>query len=180
LHDNGKIPADNPFVDNAGSKSAVFSYGHRNPQGLSIDPNTQVIWSHEHGPRGGDEVNVITKGSNYGWPVISYGINYNGSTFTDKTKMKGMEQPALHWTPSIAPSGMIYVSSDKYPAFNGKFLVGSMKFNHLVLLSIKGEQVVKQEKVFDDIGRVRSLLQGNDGYIYVGIDGVGVKRLTPE
>ena len=94
--------------------------------------------------------------------------------------MKGMEQPALHWTPSIAPSGMIYVSSDKYPLLAGKFLVGSMKFNHLVLLTIKGEQVVKQEKVFENIGRVRSLLQGRDGFIYVGIDGVGIKVLTPD
>mgnify|MGYP006133726829 CR=1 FL=1 len=180
LHDDGKIPSDNPFLDKNGGKSAIFSYGHRNPQGMSIDPNTKNIWSHEHGPRGGDEVNIIKKGTNYGWPVISYGINYNGTKLTDKTEMSGMKQPALYWTPSIAPSGMIYVSSDKYPSFKGKFLIGSMKFGYLVLLTIKDEQVVSQEKVFEGIGRARSLMQGKDGYIYVGIDGVGIKRLNPE
>ena len=180
LHEDGRIPSDNPFSNKAGLKSAIFSYGHRNPQGMSIDPITKNIWSHEHGPRGGDEVNVIKKGANFGWPAISYGINYNGTTLTDKTKMQGMEQPALYWTPSIAPSGMIYVSSDKYPSLKGKFLVGSMKFDHLVLLTIEDVQVVSQEKLFEDIGRARSLMQGKDGYIYVGIDGVGIKKLIPE
>lgn len=180
LHDDGKIPSDNPFIDKQGAKSAIFSYGHRNPQGLSIDPKTNNIWSHEHGPRGGDEVNLIKKGANYGWPIISYGINYNGTTFTDKTHLNGMEQPALYWTPSIAPQDMLYITSDKYPALKGKFLIGSMKFSHLVLLNIQGEQVISQEKVFEDIGRVRSLMQGNDGYIYVGIDGVGIKKLVPQ
>ncbi|MBL4822333.1 MAG: PQQ-dependent sugar dehydrogenase [Colwellia sp.] len=179
LHDDGRVPSDNPFLDQHGVKSAVYSYGHRNPQGMSIDPHTKNIWSHEHGPRGGDEVNVIKKGLNYGWPVISYGINYNGTILTDKTKKIGMVQPALYWLPSIAPSDMIYVSSDKYPTLKGKFLIGSMKFNHLVLLTIAGEQVIRQEKVFADIGRARSLLQGKDGYIYVGIDGLGIKRLIP-
>lgn len=180
LHDDGRVPLDNPFLAKNGYKSAIFSYGHRNPQGMSIDPRTNNIWSHEHGPRGGDEVNLIKKGANYGWPEISYGINYNGTTLTDLTKKNGMTQPALYWVPSIGPSDMIYISSDKYPALKGRFLVGSMKFSHLVLLTIKDEQVISQEKVFEDIGRVRSLLQGKDGYIYVGIDGVGIKRLTPE
>ena len=179
LHDDGRVPSDNPFLTQAGLKSAIYSYGHRNPQGMSIDPVTNNIWSNEHGPRGGDEVNIIKKGANYGWPVISYGINYNGTSFTDKTQMQGMEQPALQWTPSIAPSDMIYISSDKYPTLKGKFLVGSMKFGHLVLLTIQGEQVISQEKLFEDIGRTRSLMEGKDGYIYVGIDGVGIKRLTP-
>jgi len=179
LHDDGRIPSDNPFLDQNGAKSAIFSYGHRNPQGLGIDPRTKKIWSHEHGPRGGDEVNIIKKGANYGWPEISYGINYNGTKLTAKTQQSGMAQPALYWSPSIAPSDMIYISSDKYPLLKGKFLVGSMKFNHLVLLTIEGEQVFSQEKVFENIGRARSLLQGKDGYIYVGIDGVGIKKLTP-
>jgi glucose/arabinose dehydrogenase len=180
LNDDGTIPTDNPFVNKQGAKTAIFSYGHRNPQGLSIDPRTKIIWSHEHGPRGGDEINVIKKGANYGWPEISYGINYNGSTLTEITKKSGMAQPALYWTPSIAPSDMIYVSSDKYPLFKGKFLVGSMKFAHLVLLTVDGDKVINQEKVFEDIGRARSLLQGTDGYIYVGIDGAGIKKLIPE
>ena len=180
LHDDGRIPSDNPFLDQNGAKSAIFSYGHRNPQGLSLDPHTKNIWSHEHGPRGGDEVNMITKGANYGWPEISYGINYNGTKLTDKTQQSGMAQPALYWSPSIAPSDMIYISSNKYPLLKEKFLVGSMKFDHLVLLTIKGEQVISQEKVFEEIGRTRSLLQGIDGYIYVGIDGVGIKKLMPK
>jgi glucose/arabinose dehydrogenase len=180
LHDDGTVPSDNPFLDKNGLKSALFSYGHRNPQGMSIDPRTKNIWSHEHGPRGGDEVNLIKKGVNYGWPEISYGINYNGTTLTDKTEKIGMAQPIIYWTPSIAPSDMIYVSSNKYPSLKGKFLLGSMKFGHLVLLTIEDEQIVSQEKVFEDIGRVRSLLQGTDGYIYVGIDGVGIKKLMPK
>ncbi len=180
LHDDGSVPVDNPFVTNKGAKSAIYSYGHRNPQGLSIDPISNTIWSHEHGPRGGDEVNVIKKGKNYGWPIISYGINYNGTTFTNNTEKMGMAQPALYWKPSIAPSGLIYITSNKYPSLKGKFLIGSLKFNHLVLLTIKNEQVVSQEKVFEDIGRVRSLLHGKDGYIYVGIDGEGIKKLLPK
>lgn len=180
LHTDGTVPLDNPFISQNGAKTAIFSYGHRNPQGLAIDPRSNNIWSHEHGPRGGDEVNLIKKGENYGWPKVSFGINYSGTTFTDKTHMPGMTQPALYWSPSIAPSDMIYVTSDKYPTLKGKFLVGSLKFNHLVLLAIKDEQVISQEKVFENIGRARSLLQGNDGYIYVGIDGVGIKRLVPE
>jgi glucose/arabinose dehydrogenase len=179
LHDDGTIPLDNPFLAKNGAKFAIYSYGHRNPQGLSIDPLSNTIWSHEHGPRGGDEVNVIKKGINYGWPEISYGINYNGTTLTDKTKQIGMAQPALYWTPSIAPSGMIYVSSNKYPSLQGKFLVGSMKFKHLVSLTIKDEKVIHQDKIFEGIGRVRSVLQGKDGFIYVGIDGLGIKKLIP-
>lgn len=179
LHDDGRVPSDNPYIDEQGAKTAIFSYGHRNPQGMSIDPRTNNIWSHEHGPRGGDEVNVIKKGQNYGWPVISYGVNYSGTTFTDRTEQSAMAQPALYWKPSIAPSGMIYISSNKYPSLKGKFLVGSLKFDHLVLLTIEGEQVVSQEKVFEHIGRTRSLLQGEDGYIYIGIDGVGIKILVP-
>jgi len=180
LHDDGRVPSDNPFLNKDGSNSAVFSYGHRNPQGMSLDPRTNTIWSHEHGPRGGDEVNVITKGVNYGWPIISYGINYNGTKLTNKTKMPGMAQPALYWDPSIAPSGMIYVSSDKYPSLQGKFLLGSMKFGYLISLTIKDKQVVSQERVFEGIGRARSLMQGRDGFIYIGVDGVGIKKLIPE
>lgn len=180
LHDDGKIPSDNPFLTKAGLKSAIFSYGHRNPQGIIIDPQTKNIWSHEHGPRGGDELNVIKKGGNYGWPLVSYGINYNGTQFTDKTEQAKIETPALYWLPSIGPSDMVYVSSDKYPSLKGKVLVSSMKFKHLVLLTIKGEKVISQEKVFENIGRARSLMEGKDGFIYVGIDGVGIKKLTPE
>ena len=147
LYDDGRIPSDNPFLTQYGVKTAVYSYGHRNPQGMSIDPRSNIIWSHEHGPRGGDEVNIIKKGANYGWPTISYGINYSGTKFTDKTEMDNMEQPALYWVPSIAPSGMIYVSSDKYPTMKGKLLLGSMKFGHLVLLTITTKLLVKKKSL---------------------------------
>lgn len=178
LHDDGKIPKDNPFVEQLGAKPAIFSYGHRNPQGLAFNPVTRELWSHEHGPRGGDEVNLISKGLNYGWPVISYGINYSGTKFTDITEKTGMQQPALYWVPSIAPSAMIYVTSDKYPDLKGKFILGSMKFGYLVVLEIKNGVVVKQSQLLKGIGRVRSLMQGKDGFLYAGIDGDSIKKIT--
>ncbi|MDN3653727.1 PQQ-dependent sugar dehydrogenase [Thalassotalea ponticola] len=180
LHDDGRIPNDNPFVDVAGAKTAIFSYGHRNPQGLATDPNTGRIWAHEHGPKGGDELNLIEAGKNYGWPVISYGVNYNGTSFTDLTRQDGMEQPKLYWDPSIAPSGMTFVTSSKYPKWQNKILLGSMKFSHLVLITLNGDEVVEQQKVLDGIGRVRNVYQGRDGFIYVGIDGQGIKKLVPQ
>ena len=179
LHDDGRIPADNPFVGQEGAKQAMYSYGHRNPQGLAKNPKTGAIWSHEHGPRGGDEVNLVMPGKNYGWPVITHGRNYSGTSITDLTEKEGMEQPLHHWTPSIAPSGMIFVTSDKYPEWQGKVLVGSLKFGYLVLLDITDNTVVGQSTLFEGIGRVRSLMQGNDGYIYVGTDGGGIKRIEP-
>ena len=180
LHLDGKIPADNPFVKTKDAKPATFSYGHRNPQGMIKHPETGEIWSHEHGPRGGDELNKIEAGKNYGWPVISYGINYSGTSFTDITEKEGMEQPKLYWDPSIAPSGMAYITSDKYPQWQGKILLGSMKFAHLVVVEMDGEKPVSQSKVLEGIGRVRNVYQGLDGYIYLGIDGQGIKRLEPK
>lgn len=180
LNLDGSIPSNNPFIEHDTAKKAIFSYGHRNPQGLIKLGDTGTIWSHEHGPKGGDEVNLITAGKNYGWPVISYGINYNNTSFTDLTKKSGMEQPKLYWQPSIAPSGMAFISSNKYPQWQGKVLLGSMKFNHLVLLEIVDNEVVKQTKLLSDVGgRVRNVIQGNDGYIYLGVDGKGILRLLP-
>lgn len=180
LNLDGSIPNDNPFIENSTAKKATFSYGHRNPQGLIKLGNTGQIWSHEHGPKGGDEVNLIVTGKNYGWPVVSYGINYNNTTLTELTKKQGMEQPKLYWDPSIAPSGMAFINSDKYPQWQGKVLLGSLKFHHLVLLEIINNEVVKQTKLLTDInGRVRNVIQGSDGYIYLGIDGKGILRLLP-
>ena len=183
LHDDGRVPKDNPFVDaqNAkGAKTAIYSYGHRNPQGLALNPHTQAIWAHEHGPKGGDELNIIQKGKNYGWPVISYGVNYSGSSFTDLTKKEGMEQPITYWVPSIAPSGMTFVTSERYPNLKGNLLIGSLKFAKLIVVHLEGNKVIKQEDVMENLGRVRSIFQGHDGYIYIGIDGRGVFRLIPE
>jgi len=177
LNYDGSIPSDNPFVNEPDAKKAIYSYGHRNPQGMEKHPETGKIWVHEHGPRGGDEINIINKGDNYGWPVISYGINYNGTSFTDITEKEGMEQPFHYWVPSIAPSGMAFVRSDKYPHLDGNLLVGSLKFMYVEHLVIENNAVVKREKVLDGKGRVRSIEQGPDGYIYAGLEGIGVVRL---
>ena len=180
LYDDGRIPADNPFFNVAGAKKAIYSYGHRNPQGMEMNPFTNEIWTHEHGPRGGDEINIIKAGKNYGWPKASYGINYSGSKFTNKTKIEGMENPLHHWTPSIAPSGMAFVNSDRYPELKGKLLVGSLKFQYVSVCELKNGKVVKEEKILENLGRVRSIEQGRDGYIYVGIENLGIVRLNPK
>ena len=180
LHDNGKIPKDNPFVKVKNAKTAVYSYGHRNPQGMEINPFTGEIWTHEHGPRGGDEINIIKKGKNYGWPKASFGINYSGTKFTDKTTIRGMQDPLHQWTPSIAPSGMAFVNSDKYPGWRGNLLVGSLKFQYISYCTLKNGKVVKEEKILEGLGRVRSIEQGNDGYLYAGIERLGIVKILPK
>ncbi len=180
IHDDGRIPNDNPFVGKSGSKTAIYSYGHRNPQGLAKHPETGKIWEHEHGPRGGDEINIVQIGKNYGWPVITYGINYSGTKITDETSRPGMEQPLYQWTPSIAPSGMTFVTSDKYPKWKGNLLVGSLSFQDLERLELKNNKVTYREKLLDGMGRVRNVRQGPDGFIYVGIEGKGIYRLVPK
>ena len=177
LHDDGSIPKDNPFVNVKNAKKAIYSYGHRNPQGMEMNPFTGKIWTHEHGPRGGDEVNIIKPGKNYGWPIISYGINYSGTKFTDITAKKGMEQPLHYWDPSIAPSGMAFVSGNKYPKLKGNLLVGSLKFQYIANCTLKDGKIIKEEKLLEGIGRVRSIEQGRDGYIYIGVEHLGVVRL---
>lgn len=179
VHDDGRIPQDNPFVDRAGAKPAIYSYGHRNPQGLAIHPGTGQLWDHEHGPRGGDEINLVQKGKNYGWPLVTYGINYSGTKITEKTSGPGMEQPLYQWTPSIAPSGMAFVTSDKYPGWKGSLLVGSLAFQYLERLELQGNKVLHREKLLDGVGRVRNVRQGPDGFIYVGVEGKGMYRLVP-
>lgn len=179
LHDDGQVPTDNPFVNSTGAKKAIYSYGHRNPQGMIVHPETGEVWVHEHGPRGGDEINVVKKGANYGWPVISYGINYNGTVFTEETSKPGMEQPLYYWVPSIAPSGFDVVTSDRYPQWQGDLLVGSLSFAYLEKLTLQGDEVTKREKIIDGMGRVRNVVMGPDGYIYAGIEGTGIVRIVP-
>jgi len=179
LQDDGKIPKDNPFVHAENAKPAVFSYGHRNPQGMVRHPGTGAIWIHEHGPKGGDEINIIKKGANYGWPEITYGVNYDGTAITDKTEKKGMENPVFYWTPSIAPCGMDFVSGDKFPAWQGKLLVGSLKFGYVEMLTFENNKVVKREKLID-LGRTRNVRTGPDGYIYISVEGEGIFRLLPK
>ena len=173
------IPTDNPFVNTPNAKTAIYSYGHRNPQGMAIHPETGAIWVNEHGPKGGDEINIIAKGKNYGWPVISYGLNYSGTAFTEITEKEGMEQPLFYWVPSIAPSGMAFVTSDKYPDWKNNILVGSLKFQYLERLVLENNKVVKREELFKDIGRVRNVIQGPDGYIYVAAEGTGIVKIIP-
>jgi len=180
LHDDGSIPVDNPFIETAGAKSAVYSFGHRNPQGMALHPNTGEIWIHEHGPKGGDEINIIKPGKNYGWPLVTYGINYDGSTITDDTELPGMEPPLHYWVPSIAPSGMAFVNSNLYPQWKGSLLVGSLKFKYLNLVSLENGKVIKEEKLIEDLGRVRTVKIGPDGYIYVSIEQLGIVKLSPK
>ncbi|MFY0604686.1 MAG: PQQ-dependent sugar dehydrogenase [Flavobacteriaceae bacterium] len=180
LHDDGSIPIDNPFVNEKGAKKAIFSYGHRNPQGMETNPFTGEIWTHEHGPRGGDEINIIRKGKNYGWPKASFGINYSGSKFTNKTSIKGMEDPLHQWTPSIAPSGMAFVNSNRYPKMKGNLLVGSLKFQYISNCTLKDGKILKEEKILEGLGRVRSLEMGNDGYMYAGIENFGIVKIKPK
>ncbi|MEC8546724.1 MAG: PQQ-dependent sugar dehydrogenase [Bacteroidota bacterium] len=180
LNLDGSIPDDNPFVNKQGAKKAVYSYGNRNPQGLIFHPITGELWEHEHGPKGGDEINIIEKGKNYGWPVITYGINYSGTSITDKREMPGMEQPLYYWVPSIAPSGMAFSTSDIYKDWKGDLFVGSLKFKYLERLVIRDKKVIKREKILDEIGRVRNVKEGPDGYLYIGVDGKGILKVILE
>ena len=179
LNLDGSIPKDNPFADQENSKKGIYSYGHRNPQGLVVHPETGVLWEHEHGPRGGDEINIIQAGKNYGWPVITYGINYSGTTITDETKKDGMEQPFYYWVPSIAPSGMAF-ASDRYPDWHNNLFVGSLKFEYVERLVIENQKVVRREKVLENIGRVRNVVTGPEGYLYVGVEGKGILKIIPK
>ncbi|MBD5781106.1 PQQ-dependent sugar dehydrogenase [Pelagicoccus sp. NFK12] len=167
LHDDGRIPADNPFANTPGALPTIWSYGHRNPQGLATHPETGQLWEVEHGPRGGDEVNLVQPGKNYGWPVITYGMNYNGSPITGITAKEGMEQPKHYWTPSIAICGSEFYTGDKFPAWKNNLFVSGMASQELHRLTIEGDKVVADEIVFKDQGRIRDVYSGPDGYLYV-------------
>jgi glucose/arabinose dehydrogenase len=174
LHEDGKVPADNPFVNTPNAKPEIWSYGHRNPQGLFYDRETSTLWEVEHGPKGGDELNKVEKGKNYGWPVITYGIDYSGEPISDITEKEGMEQPIWYWKPSIGTCGMTLVTSDKYPSWKGNALVGGLALTHIARVELKDGKYVSYEKVLDGIGRVRAIEQGPDGFIYAAIQGPGM------
>ncbi len=182
LHDDGRIPEDNPFVDTPGAVASIWSYGHRNPQGLDRHPETGALWSTEHGPRGGDELNLIGKGLNFGWPVITYGINYSGSAISDITEKEGMEQPALHWTPSIAVCGIAFYHGEAFPDWEHDLFVTSLKFNAVHRVILDGTTVAEDEVLFKTGGRPRDIAIGPDGYLYIAIeDAPGrIVRLVPE
>lgn len=174
LNEDGTIPADNPFNNVIGVKSEIWSYGHRNPQGLVYDKTTESLWDVEHGPKGGDELNKVEKGKNYGWPVITYGINYDGTPITDITSRDGMEQPVHYWVPSIATCGMTFVTGDKYPGWKNNFMIGALALTHVARVEVENGKFVKEEKLLDKIGRVRMIAQSPDGYLYVATEGPGM------
>lgn len=180
LNPDGSVPSDNPFVGQAGAKEATFSYGHRNPQGMIFNSETGEIWVHEHGPKGGDEINVVKRGANYGWPLVTFGENYDGTSITDQTSGPEYEDPIYYWLPSIAPSGFVFVTSDKYPELKGGLLVGSLKFQYVEHLSLDGKKVTAREKLLKGIGRVRDIVQAPDGFIYISVEGKGVVKLLPQ
>jgi len=180
INDDGSIPADNPFVNTPGAIPSIYSYGHRNPQGNCFHPVTGELWETEHGPRGGDELNLIQPGLNYGWPVISYGINYDGTILTELTEKEGLEQPVFYWVPSIGPCGMTFVTGNRYKNWQNNILVGSLSFEYLERIVIKDHSVVHREKLLDGIGRVRNVVVSPDGFIYVAIETPGkILRLVP-
>uniref|UniRef100_UPI0040485BC4 PQQ-dependent sugar dehydrogenase n=1 Tax=Algoriphagus sp. TaxID=1872435 RepID=UPI0040485BC4 len=180
IHDDGRIPADNPFISTPGAIGSIWTYGNRNPQGLFFDKAANRLWEVEHGPRGGDELNILEKGKNYGWPVITYGINYNGSPITDITEKEGMEQPITYWVPSIATCGMTLITSDKYPSWKGNILVAALAGTHIARLELNVTRVTGQEKLLPGIGRVRQVSQSPDGYLYAITEGTGLLiKLVP-
>ncbi|MEK6244651.1 MAG: PQQ-dependent sugar dehydrogenase [Pseudomonadota bacterium] len=183
LHDDGRVPADNPFVGRAGWKPEKFTLGNRNQQGAALHPLTGLLWTHEHGPQGGDEVNVIRAGVNYGWPVITFGANYgSGTRIGEGTHKAGMAQPLHHWVPSIAPSGMAFYAGDRFPRWKGDLFVGALKDRMLVRLKLEGEKVVREERLLQGVlGRIRDVRAAPDGYLYLltdESDGV-LARLEP-
>jgi len=183
LHDDGRLPEDNPFVKRTDAKAEIYSYGHRNPQGMSLHPQTGEVWIHEHGPQGGDELNRIQSGKNYGWPVITFGVNYFfGTKIGEGTHKAGMEQPLYYWVPSIAPSGMAFYTGDKFPEWKNNLFIGSLKFQLLVRLELQGEKVVKEERLLEGkLGRIRDVRTGPDGFLYLLTDknNGAVVRLEP-
>jgi len=172
LHDDGRIPEDNPFAGNNDARPEIFSFGHRNPQGMAVHPQTGEIWVNEHGPRGGDEINLIRPGANYGWPVVSLGIDYTGFKIGEGLQhMPGMNDPLHHWTPSIAPSGMAFYTADAFPRWKGDLFVGALAHRHLARLKLSGEVVVEEERLLEDLNqRIRDVRVGPDGNLWVLTD----------
>jgi aldose sugar dehydrogenase len=180
IREDGSIPKDNPFVGRADAMPSIWSYGNRNPQGLARHPVTGELWETEHGPRGGDELNRIEPGRNYGWPVITYGMNYDGSPMTDRTAQEGMEQPVLHWTPSIAVSAVDFYTGSRFPQWKNDLFVGALAQEELRRVSLEGGKVVHQEVLFKEVGRVRDVVSGPDGYLYLAFNGPDrIARLVP-
>ncbi len=172
IHDDGRVPADNPFVGTPGARPEIFSLGHRNPHGMAVHPESGRVWQHEHGPRGGDEINLIAPGLNYGWPVITHGTGYDGSPIGEGTEKEGMEQPLYYWAPiSIAPSGMAFYTGRAFPAWHGNLFIGALAQMHLVRLEMDGVRVVHEERMLEDLElRIRDVRMGPDGNLWLLTD----------
>jgi glucose/arabinose dehydrogenase len=183
VNDDGGVPEDNPFVNTPGARPEIYTYGNRNVQGIALDPATGAVWENEHGPQGGDEVNVLVSGRNYGWPVITYGRNYGtGTKIGEGTHKEGMEQPLHQWSPSIAPSGMTLYTGSMFPAWRGNLFVGALKYRLVARLEVRDGRIVHEERLLEGVlGRIRDVRTGPDGYIYLLTDeGDGViARLEP-
>lgn len=180
MNDDGTVPADNPILVGNTAPTTIWSYGHRNPQGLIINPTTQDLYEVEHGPKGGDELNLIKKGNNYGWPWISYGVNYDGVSVTDNPKMDGMTEPIHYFLPSIGTCGLAFVNSDQFKAWNGNLLIGGMALKYLSRVVIKDNKFVSEHKLLEG-NRVRNVKQGPDGNIYVSVENPGrIFQIMPE
>lgn len=183
LNDDGSVPQDNPFVSDGEARAEIYTWGHRNAQGLAVNPATGEVWLHEHGPQGGDEINILRPGLNYGWPIISYGGEYgSGRQVGEGTSKPGLEQPVSYWFPSIAPSGMMFYTGDAFPQWRGDLFVGALVKEHLRRVELDGDRVVAEEVLLEwAIGRVRDVRQGPDGMIYLLTDesNAGLYRLEP-
>jgi glucose/arabinose dehydrogenase len=181
---DGSIPPDNPFPKQAGAFGSIWSYGNRNPQGLAVDPRNGTLWETEHGPRGGDELNLIKRGANYGWPIVTHGINYDGTPISKLTEKKGLESPVINWTPSIAVSPIGFYTGDRFPRWKNNFFVGSLGQQKFLRMEINARnEIVHQEELFKGLGRVRDIKTGPDGFLYVSLEIVGapgrIVRLRP-
>ena len=178
IFDDGRVPEDNPFRRDPKAFPTIWSYGHRNPQGLAFHPATGDLYDAEHGPRGGDELNLVLRGRNYGWPVITYGMNYDGTTITDLTHKEGMEQPVTYWTPSLAVCGMNFYSGDLFPQWKNHLFVTSLAAEELRRIEVRGDKLIGQEIIFKNLGRIRHVIGGPDGALYVLLER-RIARLTP-
>lgn len=172
LFDDGRVPPDNPFVKTSGARPEIFTLGNRNMQGAALNPVTGKLWTHEHGPQGGDEVNIMRPGANYGWPVITYGVNYGiGTRIGEGTTKDGMVQPIHMWVPSIAPSGMAFYTADKFSKWKGNLLVGALAGQQVARLTLDGDKITGEERMFKgELGRIRDVRQGPDGFVYLLTD----------
>ncbi|WP_423925859.1 PQQ-dependent sugar dehydrogenase [Candidatus Palauibacter sp.] len=189
IHDDGRVPEDNPFVSQEGVHPEIWTWGHRNAQGMAVHPETGDLWQNEHGPQGGDELNLIEPGLNYGWPVVGYGVNYRtGARIHSGTHGEDMAPPTHIWVPSIGVSGMLFYTGDAFPEWRGDMLVGGLSGRRLARLRLEGRQVVHEETLLQSIGRIRDVRQGPDGFVYLAVDGetrdidgpaTGIVRLVP-